>query len=328
MRPFSLIVPNDLAEASTRSAANDSELKAAGMDVLDRLKERVFPPANVVSLLPLRAELSGIDVEASGVRIGALTTLTQVNQAQALSDPAYRALSFAAGDAATPLVRNRATIAGNIIQVNRCWYYRSGAPEFTCAHQGGDNCLAMFGENRYHAIMGTSTCFRVHPSNLAPPLMVLDAEIAVYKDGQTRNVPIRDLYPSNPSAANSEHTLQPGEIITAIFVPAQPEGTGSAYVAAREKQSFDWPLTAAAARLTMNGNTISDAAICLGSVAPNPFPRDDAAQSLKGKQATEEVFLEAAEAAIKEAQPLAHNEYKIALGKATLVDALLEAARR
>ncbi len=326
MRPFSLIVPTDLADASTQGAANDAVFKAAGMDLVDRMKERIDSPPKVVNLLSLRTDLSGINVEASGVRIGALSTLTQVSEAEALQQPAYRALSWAAGDAATPQVRNRATIAGNIIQVNRCWYYRSAG--FTCAHQGGDFCLAMFGENRYHSIMGTSNCLRVHPSNVAPTLMVLDAQIAVYKDGQTRTLAIRDLYPSNPSAINAEHTLEPGEIITAIFVPAFPEGTRSAYVAAREKQSFDWPATAAAARLTLNGGTISDAAICLGSVAPVPYPRDEAANFLKGKKASVELFKEAAEMAFNGAIPQTHNEYKIPLGKATLVDALLQAAGR
>ncbi len=326
MRPFSLIVPTDLAEASKQGAANDAEFKAAGMDLVDRLKERVDPPAKVVNLLPLKVELSGIEVEASGVRIGALTTLTRVSEHGALSSPAYRALSFAASDAATPLVRNRATIAGNLLQKNRCWYFRSSA--FTTAHQGGDFCLALMGENRYHAIMGYSSCSRVHPSNLAPTLMVLDAKLAVFKDGQTRDLAIRDLFPTNPRAGTPEHTLEAGEILTAIYVPAFPDGTRSAYVAAREKQSFDWPLTAAAVRLTMNGDTISDAAICLGAVAPNPFPRDDAAQFLKGKEASLELFQEAAEMSFKEANPLAKNEYKITLGKATLVDALLEAAGR
>lgn len=326
MRPFTLIVPTDLADASQQGAATDAVFKAAGMDLVDRMKERVDSPAKVVNLLPLKVDLSGIETETSGVRIGALTTLTQVSEASALQAPAYRALSWAAGDAATPLVRNRATIAGNILQVNRCWYYRS--PGFKCAHQGGDNCLALFGENRYHSIMGYSSCVRPHPSNLAPTLMVLDAELAVFKDGQTRKLPIRDLFPTNPGAEKPEHTLAAGEIVTAIFVPAFPGGTRSAYVAAREKQSFDWPLTAAATRLTMNGNTISDAAICLGAVAPNPFPRDEAAQFLKGKEVSVDLFKEAAEMAFKDASPLRYNEYKIPLGKATLVDALLEAAGR
>ena len=174
MRPFSLIVPTDLADASTQGAANDAVFKAAGMDLVDRMKERIDSPPKVVNLLSLRTDLSGINVEASGVRIGALSTLTQVSEAEALQQPAYRALSWAAGDAATPQVRNRATIAGNIIQVNRCWYYRSAG--FTCAHQGGEFCLAMFGENRYHSVMGTSNCLRVHPSNVAPTLMVLDVQ--------------------------------------------------------------------------------------------------------------------------------------------------------
>ncbi len=325
MKPFTYVLPKTLAEASEAAAAANTVLKGAGIDLVDRMKERLQTPERVVNLLPLKAELAGVARDASGaVRIGASTTLTQLEQHEALAGDALAALRESAAVTATPHVRNRATVAGNILQFTRCWYVRSEA--FRCLHGGrGPTCLAMTGDNRYHAVMGWQDCVRVHPSNLAPPLLALDAEYSTLRGEQVRTRKLAELFPAEPRAQNPEHTLEPGEIVTAIHVPAQPAGARSAYRESREKQSFDWATTACAVRVVLDGAKIAAASLVLGAVAPLPLPRPKAAAMLVGQAPSPDLFRKVAEAAFAGASPLAHNEYKLAVGKAIVRDALAAA---
>lgn len=327
MKPFTYVLPKTLAEATTEGARPDTVLKGAGIDLVDRMKERLQTPTHVVNLLPLRAELAGVAVDAAGeLRIGALTTLTQLEQHEALAAPALAGLRAAAAGTATPQVRHRATVAGNILQFTRCWYVRSEA--FHCLHGGrGPTCLAMTGENRYHAVLGWQDCVRVHPSNLAPPLLCLDAEYTTVLGEQVRRRRFAELFPAEPRAQNPEHTLAPGEIVTAIHVPPQPAGTRTAYCESREKQAFDWATTACAVRVVLDGGVITAASLVLGAVAPVPLPRPAAAKLLVGQKPSPQLFQRVAEAAYAGATPLAHNAYKLPIGKAVVREAL-EAATR
>ncbi|GAB4149767.1 MAG: xanthine dehydrogenase family protein subunit M [Planctomycetota bacterium] len=326
MEPFTLVVPKDLEQASAAGRADGALLKAGGIDVLDRLKERVARPKEVVDLCALRAELSGIATEDSGLAIGAMTTLSEIAEHEALSGPALAALRMAADSAATPQIRNRATIGGNLLQVCRCWYLRSEA--FACLHGGdGPACLAIPGENRYHAVFGVVDCARVHPSTLAPALLALGAEFATSLGGRVRQMPLAELFPKLPDARTPEHTLEPGEILTRIFIPAQPDGSRSSYAESRERQAADWPTTSAAVRLVIRGGAIESAAIVLGAVAPVPWPIPEAGAMLKGQRPSAELFERVAQAAFEGASALEHNAYKIAVGKGVLRAALHEAAR-
>lgn len=326
MQPFTLVVPHDLDEAAAAAKPATAMLKAAGLDLLDRLKEGVATPGELVSLLPLKRDLAGIGSDAKGLSIGALTTLAELAEAKALDGAAFAALRTAADQAATPQIRNRATVAGNLLQQCRCWYLRSAA--FACLHGGkGPICLAIPGENRYHAIFGVVDCARVHPSNLAPALLALGAEFTSLANGKPVRRPLAELFPSEPKAQAAEHTLQQGEILTAIHLPAPPAGARSAYAESREKQSFDWPTTAAAVRLVLDGGRITEAAIVLGAVAPVPWPRPQAAAMLVGKAPSAELFEQVAKAAFADAQALEHNAYKIPIGQGVLRSALHEAAR-
>lgn len=321
MKPFTYVLPHTLAEAQEAAARPGAMLKAAGIDVVDRLKERVDAPSEVVNLLPLRGELSGIASEQGSLRIGALTTLTQLEQAAALQDPAFTALREAAGETATPQVRNRATVAGNLLQQARCWYLRSAA--FGCLHgKKGPTCLALTGENRYHSVLGWHDCVRVHPSNLAPALLALDAEYTTSFGGKLERRKLTDLFPRDPVAQAEEHTLRQGEIVVAIHVPAPAGGTRSAYRESREKLSFDWATTAAAAMLTIDGGIIKAANLVLGAVSPVPRPRPKAAALLLGQKPSDELFVKVAEVAYADAAPLQHNAYKVPVGKAVVREAL------
>jgi xanthine dehydrogenase YagS FAD-binding subunit len=327
MKPFTYVVPKDLAEAAAAAREADTVLKGAGIDLVDRMKERLQTPQQVVNLLPLKQELAGVAALDGGeVRIGALTTIADLAQHAAVAGPALAALRQSAGMTATPQVRNRATVAGNILQFTRCWYVRSEA--FRCLHGGrGPTCLAMTGENRYHAVLGWMDCVRVHPSNLAPPLLALGAEYTTTLDGKTRRRALAELFPEEPRAQNPEHTLQAGEIVTALHVPKQPDGARSAYCESREKQTFDWATTACAVRVVLQGGKITAADLVLGAVAPNPLPRPKAAAALVGEAPSTALFQKAAELAFAGANPLAHNDYKLTVGKAIVRQALEEATR-
>lgn len=327
MKPFTYVVPKSLAEASEAGKQPNTLLKGAGIDLIDRMKERLQTPERIVNLLPLKDDLAGVALDNGGeLRIGALTTLAQLEQHQALANPALAGLRAATETTATPQIRNRATVAGNILQFTRCWYVRSEA--FHCLHGGrGPTCLAMTGENRYHAVLGWMDCVRVHPSNLAPPLLALDAEYSTLLGDQVRRRKFGDLFPAEPRAQNPEHTLQDGEIVTAIHVPPQPAGTRSAYLESREKLSHDWATTACAVKVVMDGGKIAKASLVLGAVAPVPLPRPKAAAMLVGQAPSAMLFQKVAEAAYAGASPLAHNEYKLTIGKAIVREALDQATR-
>lgn len=327
MKPFTYVVPKSLGEACAAADQPDTVLKGAGIDLIDRMKERLQTPAQVVNLMPLRGELAGIALSGAGeLRIGALVTLAELEAHEALGSPALAGLRAAAATTASPQVRNRATVAGNILQFTRCWYVRSEA--FGCLHGGrGPTCLAMTGENRYHSVLGWQDCVRVHPSNLAPPLLALGAEYTTQRGKEVRRRPFAGLFPSDPKAQNPEHTLEHGEVVTAIHVPPQPAGARTAYCESREKATFDWATTACAVRVVLDGGTITDAALVLGAVAPVPLPRPAAAKLLIGQKPSAQLFQKVAETAFAGAAPLAHNAYKLVVGKAIVREALEQATR-
>ncbi|MCA8965200.1 MAG: FAD binding domain-containing protein [Planctomycetes bacterium] len=322
MKPFTYVVPHSLAEAAEAAAQPDTIVKGAGIDLVDRMKERLVTPAQIVNLLPLAKDLAGVSVAGNGeVTIGAATTLTQLEQNAALANPALAGLRTAAAVTATPQVRTRGTVAGNILQFTRCWYVRSEAHK--CLHGGrGPTCLAMTGDNRYHAVLGWQDCVRVHPSNLAPPLLALGAEFTTVLGDKQQRRPLAELFPKDPRAGVPEHTLQPGEIVIAVHVPPQPQGTRSSYAESRERESSDWATTACAARVVLDGGVITAADLVLGAVSPIPRPRPDAAKALLGKQPDDGLFRKVADLAYQGAAPLSHNAYKLTVGKATVREAL------
>ena len=327
MKPFTYVLPKTLAEAAAEAKTEASCLKGAGIDLVDRLKERLVTPPQIVNLLPLRRELSTIAAEPDrSLRLGALATLHELGQHPLLAGRALHGLAEAANATGSPQIRNRATIAGNLLQFTRCWYVRSEA--FSCLHGGrGPTCLAMTGDNRYHAVLGWSDCVRVHPSNLAPPLLALGAEFSSLLGETVRRRPLSTLFPADPRAANPEHTLEHGEIVTAIHVPEQPEGTRTAYSESRERHAFDWATTACAVRVVLQDGKITAADVVLGAVAPVPLPRPQAARLLVGKEPSDTLFQKVAEAAFAGAVPLTHNGYKLTVGKAVVRDALTRATK-
>jgi xanthine dehydrogenase YagS FAD-binding subunit len=321
MKPFALVRPATLAEASREAARPGSELKAGGVDLLDRLKEGFDSPKRVVTI----AHLPGLNGITAGppAKIGALATLARI-ASHAEVRRLYPALADAAEGAATPQIRNMATLGGNLCQRPRCWYYRLA--EFECRKKGGPTCYAQDGENRFHAIFDSDlTCCCLHPSATAVALLAYGARVETVSPKGRRRIALDDFFVRPTHDALRENVLAPGEIIETVAIPAPEPGSRSVYRKLKEKESFDWPLVEACVNLTVDGGVIRDSRIVLGSVAPTPRRATEAEAVLRGAKATPEVASRAAEAAVASARPLKQNAFRVRLARVTLERALREA---
>ena len=322
MKPFALVRPATLAEASREAAKPGSELKAGGVDLLDRLKEGFDSPERVVTIAHLSG-LDGIRIQAgSPAKIGALATLARI-----ASHPEvrrlYPALADAADGAATPQIRNMATLGGNLCQRPRCWYYRLA--EFDCRKKGGPTCFAQDGENRFHAIFDSDLfCCCLHPSATAVALLAYGAWVETVSPKGRRTIALDNFFVRPTEDAVKENVLAAGEIIETVAIPAPPPGARSVYKKLKEKESFDWPLVEACANLTVAGGVVRDSRVVLGSVAPTPRRATEAEEILRGAKASPEIAAKAAEAAVAGARPLKQNAFRVRLARVTLERALRE----
>jgi xanthine dehydrogenase YagS FAD-binding subunit len=301
----------------------DAMVKAGGIDLLDLMKDGIVSPPKLVSIRNVQS-LHRIQSSDRGLELGPLTTLSEIAEHPEIQQR-YAALSDAAGHAATPQVRNMATLGGNLMQRPRCWYFRSS--DFDCRKKGGsDECHAQQGENQYHAIVNNKSCAMVHPSSTAVPLLAMDAEVELTSKAGKRMVAMRDFYVAPEVDLQRETAVKPGELITAIRVPSPAPGTRSAYQKYGEKESFDWPLADAGVVLEMDGKTCRKAAIVLGVAAPTPIRATDAEAALRGKVIDERTAREAGRLAVANATPLSQNGYKVQLFQTAIYRTILLAA--
>jgi xanthine dehydrogenase YagS FAD-binding subunit len=321
MKTFTLVRPRTIDEAVREAAKPKVELKAGGVDLVDRMKEGLDAPDTVVSL----ADIPGRGEIAAGppARIGSMATLARI-AADAGLRAQYPALAEAASGAATPQIRHMATIGGNLAQRPRCWYYRSA--DFDCRKKGGSECYAQHGENRFHAIFDTDIlCCCIHPSATGTALLAYGATLETVSAKGKRKVSMEDFFHRPTEDATRENTLGYGEIIETIVLPAPAEGTRAVYRKLKEKESFDWPIVETCVVLTTSGGAVRDARVVLGSVAPTPRRSLEAEAVLKGAKPSDELARRAAEAAVAKAKPLEHNAYKVRLARVELERALRQA---
>jgi xanthine dehydrogenase YagS FAD-binding subunit len=322
MNRFEVITPSDLPGASRLLTRRGNIALAGGIDTVDLLKQEIIEPRALINL----KGLSGMDAiqsdGAAGLRIGALVKLHQVADSAEIR-ARYTGLAEAAGTAATPQIRNVATVAGNLLQRPRCWYFRH--PEVDCLKKGGLKCYAAEGLNRYHAILGGGPSYIVHPSNLAPALIAFGARVSVFGPKGIYEIDLEQFFVLPRTDVLRENKLQPGEIITQIIVPAPHSNTKSTYLEAREKQSFDWPLVSVAAVVESEGNRVRAARIVMGAVAPIPWRVPEAEKVLAGATLDSAAAARTAEVALKGAKPLADNAYKVPIAKALVRRAVLQA---
>jgi xanthine dehydrogenase YagS FAD-binding subunit len=308
-------------EAALSQLAEGATAKAGGVDLLDMMKEGIEAPKRLVNLRAIPG-LDRIEEDAKGLKLGPLVTLTQIAES-AVVRKRWGALAEAAFKAATPQIRNMASVGGNLLQRPRCWYFRSS--EFHCLKKGGDQCYAIPGENQYHAIFDNDVCAIVHPSAAAIPLMAYGATLEITSSKATREQPLETFFVHPREDVLRENSLGAGEMITAIRVPVPKAGTKATYLKQGEKESFDWPLADVAAVLEMSGSTVRKASIVLGAAAAVPRRASAAEAYLAGKRLDDATAREAARLAMEGATPLSNNGYKVAMFQAVVARALMRA---
>jgi xanthine dehydrogenase YagS FAD-binding subunit len=315
MNRFEFARATSMAEALDLAAQRPgSVFKAGGIDLLDHLKEHLSEPPRIVDLKAIPG-LNAINEETDGsFRIGPLVTLGQVS-AHLVLRATHTALAEACGEAASPQIRNVATIGGNLLQRPRCWYYRLESSR--CLKKGGDICFAVGGENRYHTIFGDGACNAPHPSNAAVALVALGASLTFASRQGTRTVAAERFFASPGADPQRENGLQSGEILSEIMVPAAPR-LRSTYTSICERAAFDWPLVSAVVALRIEGGLVHEARIVLGAVATRPWRSPAAERALVGRRLDDATAEAVAQAAVAGAQPLSDNGYKVELAKALL----------
>ena len=324
MKAFEYVSARDLKSASEALRQNPESAKilAGGIDLLTEMKERIIEPDRLVNIKTIPG-LNALKLDRKGLTLGALVTLDAIDKHEKIRT-LFTALSEAARSVASPQIRNVGTLGGNLCQRPRCWYYRDET--IKCLKKGGSRCYAAddLAENKYNAILGGGPSYIVHPSDLAPALIALGAQIRYGNgEGEPRTVPAEEFFILPRENPTAEHILRPGEILTEVFLPLPAVGTRSTYIKFKEKDSFDWAVAAVAvSALTTGDGTIKEVRVVLGGVAPTPWRSQDAEAVLKGKKYSPALVNEAAEAALKGARPLSKNAYKVPLTKVLVRRAL------
>jgi xanthine dehydrogenase YagS FAD-binding subunit len=322
MQTFEWIDATSVEQAAA-FLVDGSIAKAGGMDVLDLMKEGILKPSRVVNLKSIDG-LDGIAYsDTGGLEVGALVTLARIAGAREIRER-YPALAEAARHAATPQVRNAATIGGNLLQRPRCWYFRN-------AHfhevDGGRADFAHDGENQYHAIFDNARTAMVQASTPATPLIAYDARVELTgPKGNRRSVALKDFFLPPQMNRESDAVIQRGEVLTKVMIPALASGTRAAYHKQTERDSYDWPICDVAVVLQMDGQTVRAASIVMGWVAPTPRRATESERVLTGKSVTDDIAAEAARAAVAGATPLSKNGYKVPVLEAVVKRTILAAA--
>ncbi len=311
MIPFEYVRPDSISGAVSLLLEDPegTSLIAGGTDILSEVKDGLKRPRRLVALDGL-AELRSLDVGNGSTRLGAGLTLAELSTNPRL-ERGYPILTQAARSVATPQVRNVATLGGNLCQRPRCWYYRDRL--FPCYKKGGSVCYGATGHNRYLAILGGGPSFMVHPSDMAPALIAVDARLEAFGPNGFRTMPLEDFFDHGQSRPLQEHVLGSGELVTAIFLPSPPPDTRSVYLKARERADHDFALASVAASITLAGGVVAKANVILGGVAPTPYRARLAEAAIVGRPVDKLDLQEAARLAVSEARPLEFNRYKVSL---------------
>jgi xanthine dehydrogenase YagS FAD-binding subunit len=315
---FSYVRAESLEEAFEQLSSDGSRIHAGGTDLLGCLRDRVFGAGKLVSISRIK-ELHGVRETADGgLRIGALTTITEVAQSSLIQER-YTALARGASEVASPQLRNQGTIGGNLCQKPRCWYYRG---EFHCLRKGGKLCYAAAGENQFHCILGGHRCFIVHPSDTAPALIALDARVVIAGPKSSRAVSVEEFFVLPVQDVGRETILEPDEIVTEIILPPPMEGLRSSYRKVRARRSWDFSIAGVALALKFDGDKVARVRVALSGAAPVPWRSKEVEDAITGRKLDEKTIAAAAEAVVSRARPLKQNGYKIPLFKGLIEEEL------
>ncbi|MCI0599812.1 MAG: xanthine dehydrogenase family protein subunit M [Beijerinckiaceae bacterium] len=340
MRPFDYQTARDAPEAialllagAGMAGASQADWPAAflagGTTLLDLMKLDVLRPRRIVDInaLSLEGDAGRIGVTSQGLRLGALVRMSDAAEHPEIKRN-YPVLSQSLLSAASSQLRNMATLGGNLLQRTRCPYFRDTSYSECNKRNPGSGCAALDGFNRQHAILGVSGhCIAAYPGDLAQALAVLDASVEILGQGGVRSVPVAELHKRPEATPHIETPLAPGELITAILVPASPFARRSLYLKIRDRDSYQFALASAAVSMDIGDGIVRQVRIALGGIATVPWRAREAEAVLIDRVLDEPCARAAAEAAFAQASPRAHNGFKVALGKETLVRALMDVAR-
>lgn len=322
MRAFTFESPSTLTDALTllEGQAEGARPIAGGSDLIGLFKDDIVHYDRLVSLAGI-TELREFRQDSDGLYLGALVTLSELEHDPRLQGP-YRILAEAARGVATPEIRNQGTLGGNLCQRPRCLHYRSAL--IPCLKKGGTACPAMESPyQQYLAVMGGAGCYCVHASDLAPVLMAMGAEVSLRSPSAQRGLPLEQFFIGPDQDSQRENILGPGEIVTAVTVPALPEDWRGVFLKARERTAGDFPVVSVAVGYALSGGHIQGARVVLGGVAPVPWRSPEAEAVLEGQTPFDDLAAQAAETAFAAAQPLADNGFKIDIGRALVARAIV-----
>jgi xanthine dehydrogenase YagS FAD-binding subunit len=316
----------DAADAIRRAEPGNAKYLGGGTNLVDLMRETVESPSALVDVTGLPAEIE--ETDQGGLMIGAAARNTAV-AAHPVVRTRYPMLTRAIVAGASAQIRNMATIGGNLLQRTRCTYFYDTDGSRCNKRSPGEGCDAIDGFNRMHAILGASpACVATHPSDMCVALAALDAIVHLRSARGERIVSLCDLHTLPEDRPDIETVLQPGELITAVELPLSEIAAHSTYRKVRDRSSYAFALVSVAAALELDGDAIADARVALGGVAPKPWRAWRAEESLRGRRATEATFLEAADAELADARPLAGNAFKVDLTRRTLAAVLQQLTER
>jgi xanthine dehydrogenase YagS FAD-binding subunit len=336
MRPFRYEHAADRAQAlALANTSNEAaaaahitapvQFLAGGTTLIDLMKIDVMRPDVLVDINALQRQHGEITAGADGLRLGALARMSEVaDHPEVRRD--YPVIAESLVLAASPQLRNMASLSGNVLQRTRCNYFRDVSWAACNKRHPGSGCAAMGGVNRKLAVLGTSDhCIANYPGDFAVALVALGATLDVEGPTGHRVVPFEELHRLPGDTPHIETTLKPGELITGFHVPAGPWTRRSLYLKIRDRQSYEFALTSAAVALDLDGGVVREARIGLGGLAAKPWRSHEAEAALRGQRLDERTAEAAAEAALAGARPIGEAAYKVDLGRRTLVRALLQA---
>lgn len=330
MTPFTYTQAAD-ADAAVRLTAGQSGNRQAGASYLgggtnlvDLMRETIERPTALVDVTGLSSGIA--ETDGGGLLIGAAVRNTALAEHR-LVRSRYPVLARAILAGASPQIRNMATVAGNILQRTRCAYFYDRAGSRCNKREPGQGCDAIDGFNRMHAILGASpSCVATHPSDMCVALAALDATVHLTGSQGERRLPFADLHRLPGDEPDRDTVLEPGDLITAVELPALPPAARSAYRKVRDRSSYAFALVSVAAALAVEDGTVTEVRLALGGVAHKPWRAAKAEQALRGQPATEAAFQAAAAAELAEAVPLRDNAFKIELAQRVIVAVLGELA--
>ena len=319
MQAFTLTQPTDTHAAIAEGSAAQTKYIAGGTDLLQLTKDNIETPSRIVDLEGLR--MAGIHPGSNGLRLEALARMSDV-AAHPEVVKRWPVLSQALLASASPQIRNMGTMGGNLLQRTRCGYFRDTG--FACNKRNpGSGCPAINGENRMHAIFGGSDqCIATNPGDMAVALIALDAHVEVTGKDAKRSVPIGDFHKVPGSTPQIETVLAPGDLITAIEIPASTAAQRSHYLKVRDRASFEFALVSAAVAMDLDGGKIRSVRIAAGGVGTKPWRLPEVEAALTGKQADTASLKAAADQAGVDAKPARMNAFKLVLLRRTVLRAL------